>query len=219
MVSPAGQGQERHPSIVPRIFMINQLGSDQCTWPWGHCLLSELREWRQKTGRHNGLKEFGAPLTIGEAYLKIIMLSFLVFYEWILEAGGVMDKCVQMWTKNYGAVGPDGYGALGRALRKRRGDPKGEVEEKGLFPGRGKGRGVGEKEKTGEKEGKRARKRQGLVVLGSGEENPRSFLSVMLTRNPKAMSKTSCGLDGDKLWSKRLQNGSPYWLGTELSSS
>ncbi|GFX78806.1 hypothetical protein TNCV_1919391 [Trichonephila clavipes] len=64
------------------IFMINQLGSDQCTWPWGHCLLSELREWRQQTGRHNGLKEFGAPLTIGEAYLKIIMSSFLGFCEW-----------------------------------------------------------------------------------------------------------------------------------------
>ncbi|GFV80063.1 hypothetical protein TNCV_4654801 [Trichonephila clavipes] len=23
----------------------------------------------------------------------------------ILEAGGVMDKCVQMWTRNYGALG------------------------------------------------------------------------------------------------------------------
>ncbi|GFW87477.1 hypothetical protein TNCV_1301221 [Trichonephila clavipes] len=70
------------PIDCPWIFMINQLGSDQCTWPWGHCLLSELREWRQQTGRHNGLKEFGAPLTVGEAYLKIIMSSFLGFCEW-----------------------------------------------------------------------------------------------------------------------------------------
>ncbi|GFT22864.1 hypothetical protein TNCV_1856921 [Trichonephila clavipes] len=31
-------------------------GSDQCTWPWDHCLLSELREWRRQTGRHNGLR-------------------------------------------------------------------------------------------------------------------------------------------------------------------
>ncbi|GFT60889.1 hypothetical protein TNCV_3616101 [Trichonephila clavipes] len=39
-------------------------------------------EWRQQTGSHNGLKEFGAPLTTGEAYLKIIMSSFLGFCEW-----------------------------------------------------------------------------------------------------------------------------------------
>ncbi|GFW61174.1 hypothetical protein TNCV_433981 [Trichonephila clavipes] len=42
-----------------------------------------------------------------------------------------------------------------------------------------------ERKREREKEGKRARKRQGLVVLGSGEENPRVFCSVMLTRNPK----------------------------------
>ncbi|GFU53270.1 hypothetical protein TNCV_2953081 [Trichonephila clavipes] len=46
-------------------------------------------------------------------------------------------------------------------------------------------------EKPGErKEGEREKeeknsKRRGLVVLGSGEENPGVFWSVMLTRNPK----------------------------------
>ncbi|GFS51026.1 retrovirus-related Pol polyprotein from transposon 412 [Trichonephila clavipes] len=45
MVLPAGQGQVPHPSIVPECFSINQLWNDRCTWPWGHCLLSELREW------------------------------------------------------------------------------------------------------------------------------------------------------------------------------
>ncbi|GFW81736.1 uncharacterized protein TNCV_2884101 [Trichonephila clavipes] len=49
---------KNEPIDCPWIVMINQLGSDQCTWPWGHCLLSELREWRRQTGRHNGL---GAP--------------------------------------------------------------------------------------------------------------------------------------------------------------
>ncbi|GFX24733.1 hypothetical protein TNCV_3345131 [Trichonephila clavipes] len=44
------------PIDCPWIVVINQLGSDQCTWPWGHCLLSELREWRRQTGRHNGLR-------------------------------------------------------------------------------------------------------------------------------------------------------------------
>ncbi|GFW85861.1 hypothetical protein TNCV_855101 [Trichonephila clavipes] len=33
------------------------------------------------------------------------MSSFLGFCEGILETGGVMDKCVQMWTRNYGALG------------------------------------------------------------------------------------------------------------------
>ncbi|GFU58209.1 uncharacterized protein TNCV_697191 [Trichonephila clavipes] len=56
MVLPAGQGQVPHPSIVPECFTINQLWNDRCTWPWGHCLLSELREWSLQTGRHNRLK-------------------------------------------------------------------------------------------------------------------------------------------------------------------
>ncbi|GFX77631.1 uncharacterized protein TNCV_4223901 [Trichonephila clavipes] len=49
MVLPAGQGQVPHPSIVPEVFTINQLWNDQCTWPWGHCLLPELREWSLQT--------------------------------------------------------------------------------------------------------------------------------------------------------------------------
>ncbi|GFW97530.1 uncharacterized protein TNCV_4992051 [Trichonephila clavipes] len=56
MVLPAGQGQVPHPTIVPECFTINQLWNDRCTWPWGHCLLSELREWSLQTGRHNRLK-------------------------------------------------------------------------------------------------------------------------------------------------------------------
>ncbi|GFT41508.1 uncharacterized protein TNCV_3942681 [Trichonephila clavipes] len=77
------------------------------------------------------------------------------FVNGILETGGVMDKCVQMWTRNYGALGqtarvcfgvgqvcpdvdkepwrlgPDGSGVEETRKRKKRGgDPKGEVEEK-----------------------------------------------------------------------------------------
>ncbi|GFV67394.1 hypothetical protein TNCV_49871 [Trichonephila clavipes] len=55
--------------------------------------------------RRVAIMDFGAPLTIGKAYLKIIMSSFLGFVNGILETGGVMDKCVQMWTRNYGALG------------------------------------------------------------------------------------------------------------------
>ncbi|GFY31111.1 uncharacterized protein TNCV_4360181 [Trichonephila clavipes] len=49
MVLPADQGQVPHPSIVPEVFTINHLWNGRCTWPWGHCLLSELREWRLQT--------------------------------------------------------------------------------------------------------------------------------------------------------------------------
>ncbi|GFX81756.1 hypothetical protein TNCV_317601 [Trichonephila clavipes] len=33
------------------------------------------------------------------------MSSFLVLGDGIQETGGVMDKCVQVWTRNYGALG------------------------------------------------------------------------------------------------------------------
>ncbi|GFU88437.1 uncharacterized protein TNCV_3353771 [Trichonephila clavipes] len=98
------------PIDCPWIFMINQLGSDQYTWPWGHCLLSELREWRQQTGHHNGLKEFGAPLTIGEAYLKIIM-----------RGRGKRDKRVRERERTEGREKRSEKRRAGR-LRKRRGE-------------------------------------------------------------------------------------------------
>ncbi|GFV39243.1 hypothetical protein TNCV_289201 [Trichonephila clavipes] len=69
--------------------------------------------------------DFGAPLTIGKAYLKIIMSSFLGFCEW--------------------------------NTRNRRGRRP-------------------EKKREREKEEKRARKREGLIVGGRGEENPRVLL-------------------------------------------
>ncbi|GFS62135.1 hypothetical protein TNCV_476851 [Trichonephila clavipes] len=102
------------PIDCPWIFMINQLGSDQCTWPWGHCLLSELREWRQQTGRHNGLKEFGAPLTIGEAYLKIIMSSFLGFCEWNTRNRWRDGQVCPDVDKELWRLGPDGSGVFWR---------------------------------------------------------------------------------------------------------
>ncbi|GFX28519.1 uncharacterized protein TNCV_1153281 [Trichonephila clavipes] len=76
MVLPAGQGQVPHPSIVPEVFTINQLWNDRCTWQWGHCLLSELREWSLQTCCLKGM----------------------------LETGGVTGQCVQLWTRNYGAL-------------------------------------------------------------------------------------------------------------------
>ncbi|GFT98762.1 hypothetical protein TNCV_3792091 [Trichonephila clavipes] len=106
------------PIDCPWIFMINQLGSDQCTWPWGHCLLSELREWRQQTGCHNGLKEFGAPLTIVEAYLKIIMSSFLGFCEWNTRNRWRDGQVCPDVDKELWRLGPDGSGVFWRVMRQ-----------------------------------------------------------------------------------------------------
>ncbi|GFV83723.1 hypothetical protein TNCV_2555111 [Trichonephila clavipes] len=102
------------PIDCPWIVMINHLGSDQCTWPWGHCLLSELREWRQQTGRHNGLRR---PFD------------------------------------NRQSVSQNNHVIFSRETRR----PEKKKSER-------------------EKEEKRARKREGLIVGGRGEENPRVLL-------------------------------------------
>ncbi|GFX35473.1 hypothetical protein TNCV_102801 [Trichonephila clavipes] len=102
------------PIDCPWIVMINQLGSDQCTWPWGHCLLSELREWRRQTGRHNGLRR---PLD------------------------------------NRQSVSQKNHVIFSRETKR----PEKKKSER-------------------EKEEKRARKREGLIVGGRGEENPRVLL-------------------------------------------
>ncbi|GFT59451.1 hypothetical protein TNCV_3405741 [Trichonephila clavipes] len=63
------------------------------------------------------------------------------FVKGILETGGVMDKCVQMWTRN--------YGALGQTAQETGGDSTGEVGSKRTRdPGRerGDGKRVGERE-------------------------------------------------------------------------
>ncbi|GFW56305.1 uncharacterized protein TNCV_1878251 [Trichonephila clavipes] len=49
----------------------------------------------------------------------------------------------------------------------------------------------GERKREREKEGKRARKRQGLVVLGSGEENPRVLLGDADQESEMRMSKNA----------------------------
>ncbi|GFT77261.1 uncharacterized protein TNCV_182821 [Trichonephila clavipes] len=77
MVLPAGQGQVPHPSIVPEFFTINQLWNDRCTWPWGYCLLFELS---------------------GSGVSRRCCMKGR------LETGVVIGQCVQMWTRNYGAL-------------------------------------------------------------------------------------------------------------------
>ncbi|GFX92008.1 uncharacterized protein TNCV_5004721 [Trichonephila clavipes] len=123
------------------------------------------------------------------------------FVKGILETGGVMDKCVQMWTRNYGALGQTArvcFGVLcankkkeevkrdfgdlrirrseGRVVntplvfkraffeerKKRRGDPKGEVEEKRTREsGRENGRREEERWKRERGDGKRLKESRG----------------------------------------------------------
>ncbi|GFU65229.1 hypothetical protein TNCV_2134341 [Trichonephila clavipes] len=73
------------------------------------------------------------------------------------------------------------------------------------------------KKKEGEREKeKKNSKRRGLVVLGSGEENPRDLFRDADQESQNANEKqrladwteTSCGVSDFK-------TGLPYWLGTE----
>ncbi|GFT43102.1 hypothetical protein TNCV_5119631 [Trichonephila clavipes] len=76
--------------------------------------------------------DFGAPLTIGEAYLKIIMSSFLGFCEWNTRNRWRDGQVCPDVDKELWRLGPDSSGdEETRKRKKRRGDPKGEVERKG----------------------------------------------------------------------------------------
>ncbi|GFV86528.1 uncharacterized protein TNCV_2157191 [Trichonephila clavipes] len=130
------------------------------------------------------------------------------FVNGILETGGVMDKCVQMWTRNYGALGQTVRVCFGVLCANKKEEVKRDFGD--LRIRRSEGRVVNtplvfkrvllerRKKKTRrkrkrerEKEGKRARKRQGLVVLGSGEENPRVLLGDADQESETRMSKNA----------------------------
>ncbi|GFV68540.1 retrovirus-related Pol polyprotein from transposon 412 [Trichonephila clavipes] len=110
----------------------------------------------------------------------------------MLETGGVMDKSVQMWTRNYGALGQTARVCFGVLCANRKKEE--ETKRRG-------------KKSEREKEEKRARKREGRIVGGRGEENPRVLLGDADQESETRMRKTPCGLDGDKLWSERFQSG------------
>ncbi|GFW05702.1 hypothetical protein TNCV_3407681 [Trichonephila clavipes] len=106
----------------------------------------------------------------------------------ILEAGGVMDKCVQMWRRNYGALGQTARVCFGVLWANRTREVKREfcdlpirrnegrvvntplVFKRVLFQEKGTGG------KRGEKERKELGKDEGWFFLGSGAENPRVLL-------------------------------------------
>ncbi|GFX60669.1 hypothetical protein TNCV_4917191 [Trichonephila clavipes] len=86
------------PAVTSSIVGFNQLLNDQCTWPWGHCLLFELRKSADtQTGRHNGEKK---PAPIDNSVLKESCRLGWCRENGIIEPGGVMDKCVQKLDKD-----------------------------------------------------------------------------------------------------------------------
>ncbi|GFV74759.1 hypothetical protein TNCV_1039971 [Trichonephila clavipes] len=137
-----------------------------------------------------------------EVKVLVVTSSMGGFVNGILETGGVMDKCVQMWTRNYGALGQTARVCFGVLCANRK---KEEVKRDfgDLRIRRSEGRVVNtplvfkgvlfqetkrrpEKKKSErEKEEKRARKREGLIVGGRGEENSR-----VLFRDADQESKT-----------------------------
>ncbi|GFS99319.1 hypothetical protein TNCV_1601291 [Trichonephila clavipes] len=104
--------------------------------------------------------DFGAPLTIGKAYLKISMSSFLELCEWNTRNRWRDGQVCPDVDKELWHLGPDSSGD-----RRKKGER--------------------------EKEEKRARKREGLIVGGSGEENPRVLLGDADQESETRMSKNA----------------------------
>ncbi|GFX61517.1 hypothetical protein TNCV_1031061 [Trichonephila clavipes] len=180
------------PIDCPWIFLINQLESDQCTWPWGHCLLSELREWRQQTGRHNGLKEFGAPLKIGEAYLKIIMPSFLGFCEWNTRNRWRDGQVCPDVDKELWRLGPDGSGVFWRWTSVSR-CGQGTMAPRTRRLGRGRGKRdkrVRERERTEGRE-KSSEKRRACRLRKRRGESQSFLLGDAVQESETRMSKNA----------------------------
>ncbi|GFS90641.1 hypothetical protein TNCV_4098291 [Trichonephila clavipes] len=140
--------------------------------------------------RRVAIMDFGAPLTIGKAYLKIIMSSFLGFCEWNTRKRWHDGQVCPDVDKELWRLGPDSSGVRrGDREKKIRGNEKKKRKELG--------------------------KREGLIV-GRGEENPRVLLGDADQESKTRMRKTPCGLDRDKLWSERFQNGDSIpAIGTE----
>ncbi|GFV69557.1 uncharacterized protein TNCV_2779721 [Trichonephila clavipes] len=82
--------------------------------------------------RRVAIMDFGAPLTIGEAYLKIIMSSFLGFCEWNTRNRWRDGQVCPDVDKKLWRLGPDSSGDGGDRRKKKRAKEEKELEkEKG----------------------------------------------------------------------------------------
>ncbi|GFX77967.1 hypothetical protein TNCV_909841 [Trichonephila clavipes] len=69
-------------------------------------------------GRRVAIMDFGAPLTIGKAYLKIIMSSFLGFCEWNTRNRWRDGQVCPDVDKELWRLGPDSSGVFWRVMRQ-----------------------------------------------------------------------------------------------------
>ncbi|GFY27136.1 hypothetical protein TNCV_2067571 [Trichonephila clavipes] len=67
-----------HPSIHIKFYRFSQMLCEECTWPWGHCLLFELGP----TPRLAAIMVKESRFTIGEACLERILSPQRVLREW-----------------------------------------------------------------------------------------------------------------------------------------
>ncbi|GFY04317.1 hypothetical protein TNCV_4414051 [Trichonephila clavipes] len=113
--------------------------------------------------RRVAIMDFGAPLTIGEVYLKIIMSSFLGFCEGDTRNRWRDGQVCPDVDKELWRLGPDSSGDERRPEEKRRTRKRRE----------------------------KSSKREGLIVGGRGEENPRVLLGDADQESKTRMSKNA----------------------------
>ncbi|GFX15101.1 hypothetical protein TNCV_2480151 [Trichonephila clavipes] len=103
------------PIDCPWIVMINQLG---VTSARGHGAIVYCLNSGSGDGRRVAIMDFGAPLTIGKAYLKIIMSSFLGFCEWNTRNRWRDGQVCPDVDKELWRLGPDSSGVFWRVMRQ-----------------------------------------------------------------------------------------------------
>ncbi|GFU81658.1 hypothetical protein TNCV_2944191, partial [Trichonephila clavipes] len=125
-------------------------------------------------GRRVAIMDFCAPLTIGEAYLKIIMSSFLGFCEWNTRNRWRDGQVCPDVDKELWRLGPDSSGDEENGKRKIGRPEKGKEEVTRKERSRNKGQ-----ESPGER------------TDGEREENPRVLIRDAVQESKMRMSKNA----------------------------
>ncbi|GFU91855.1 hypothetical protein TNCV_3192411 [Trichonephila clavipes] len=108
-----------------RISFVLETSEAICTTPIFKRVF-ELKQFKKIVRQHQGsgdsrrvaIMDFGAPLTIGKAYLKIIMSSFLGFCEWNTRNRWRDGQVCPDVDKELWRLGPDSSGVFWRVMRQ-----------------------------------------------------------------------------------------------------
>ncbi|GFX81812.1 hypothetical protein TNCV_2570121 [Trichonephila clavipes] len=153
-----------------------------------------LRESGQPIGRLRKTCKNAFPRTIPVSFGRLdtpiaTESSLNGFVNGIIETGGVMDKCVQMWTRNYGALGQTARVCFGVLCANRKkeevkrdfGDlrirrSEGRVVNTPLVFKKGSFEETGEKKKRTSKRGEKSSERRRADRLRKRRGESQSFL-------------------------------------------